>query len=247
MHNPTEQINSAKESISKYGGFYIGRYEAGVPSEATDFYVASSSSSEGATYEYENNIRDVSTYTPVIKRGNQVWNFISQVKAEEASKNICKDNSAVSSYLIDSNAWNYICKDILKDKLGEDITISTNYGNYSNTEINYEEITGLFAKHTFKSGWDVAPTYEYKQIPEGTAPKGTGSNRLELGAGLSDNFKKYNIYDMAGNMWEWTAETTNAEYGTEHQMINYAVLRGGCLNPSGSVFPIVRSDGNYFI
>ena len=38
--------------------------------------------------------------------------------------------------------------------------------------------------------------------------------------GSSDNFRIYNIYDMAGNMWEWT---------TGHNVKNeemYVVMRG---------------------
>ena len=246
-HNPSEQIATAKESISKYGGFYIARYEAGVPENA-NFYVASNSTSDKA-YKRENNMRDVNTYKPVSKKGNQVWNLISQINAKEVSENMYKNSNSVNSYLIDSNAWNYICKDILEDKVKEDIRNSAKYGNcYDNTKTNYEGITGLFAKHICNSSNKLtyATQYEYKQISEGIAPKGNGDNRLELATGASEDFNKYNIYDMAGNLWEWTTETTNAEYGTEHKTIDYGVRRGGGFNNNGSNNPVVRSYGlNY--
>ena len=52
----------------------------------------------------------------------------------------------------------------------------------------------------------------------------------ELATGSSDTFKKYNIYDMAGNMWEWTTEHTlisNGEYmRSVHRGASFACIIG---------------------
>ena len=59
--------------------------------------------------------------------------------------------------------------------------------------------------------------------------------RLELATGASDDFKAYNLYDVAGNMWEWT---------TEQSTDNHVVLRGGSFGYHGSDNPASRSNGN---
>ncbi len=250
--NPDEQLNAGKASIENYGGFYVARYEAGVPTNA-DFFVGKNS--EDKTYAEEHveasNAEEVRKelgekrnvvaneagvlLKPVSKKGNQVWNFVDQKNAVTLSKNMYKNTSSVNSYLIDSNAWNYICEYVLKNKVT--LTNSLKYGNcLDNNTTNYEGIVGLFAKHIHNGGWEYATKYEYGNVPTGYAPRGedTNTNKLELATGICDDFKLYNIYDMAGNMWEWTAETASQDY---------AVLRGGSLINSGLTYPIVHSNG----
>ena len=154
------------------------------------------------------------------------------------------------SYLIDSHAWNYICKNILEldEKAGKNIKNPADWGNYYNNKaIKYEDLDVLYAVHEYDNGWtkyaDGTKTGEGSKyhkgiIPEGTAPKGSGNNKLELSTGASKNFKAYNIYDMAGNMWEWTTETGH----TSADNSIHAVLRGGWFNSSGG--SVVLANGN---
>ena len=69
----------------------------------------------------------------------------------------------------------------------------------------------------------------------------TGSSKYiytELATGSSDDFKKYNIYDMAGNMWEWTT----GHNINKDQM--FVVPRGGSFNDHGAANPVVRANGS---
>ena len=255
--NPTDQTTAAKASIEKYGGFYVARFEAGVPSNAS-FYVSTNGSSNGEEYKGKNGTSGTSpdsngftttrydrkdeNLKPVSKRYNQVWNYIDQKTAKEVSKKMYEDNDDVDSYLIDSNAWNYICGDIFGDekRLGQDgIKKSTEYGNYlDNKTTDYASLECLWANHKVENNaWKYATKYGKGSITSDVISGRSNGNRLELATGASDDFKVYNIYDMAGNVWEWTAET--ATNGSSC----YVTDRGGGFNlhPVGS--SVVCADG----
>ena len=110
--NENNQYNIALNSITKNKGFYVARYEAGVPEEAP-FYVSINSSDlsymKGGILN-----RDVTDYVPVSKKGNQVWNIIQQQKARIVSEKMYENNFDVDSYLIDSRSMeSYMSKYIL--------------------------------------------------------------------------------------------------------------------------------------
>ena len=48
---------------------------------------------------------------------------------------------------------------------------------------------------------------------------------METATGVSDRNKAQNIFDFAGNMWEWTTEEGN--YNSTNNEASIAVLRGG--------------------
>lgn len=124
------------------------------------------------------------------------------------------------SYLIDSYAWNTICRKI--EDSGKSITNSSSWGNYyNNTTTNYENINTLYAVHAYDNSKVLASTYSKKNIPTSIIPRGNGNNRLELSTGSSQDFKAFNVYDLAGNMWEYTTEI-----GT-YSSSEYVSLRGG--------------------
>ncbi len=232
------------ESIKQYHGFYVARYEAGVPKDA-DFYA----SKEGDIYytgeplEDSGNtiVKNTDKYIPVSKKGNQVWNYISQKNAKTVAENMV-NNSNVKSYLIDSHAWNTICRLIKKKDKDKNLIDSTKWGNYpNNLETKYEKLKGLWVEHTKSNGW-VHDNYNNTSIPKKSSGK-----YIELATGICEDFKAYNIYDLAGNMMEWTTETgqnplsdipegyptckENEDCPSSVSLPN-AVLRGGSFNVS---------------
>ena len=242
LQNLEERKNAGE--LTKQGvGFYVARYEAGIPENA-DFYA----DSEGDTY-YLNNKKNTNKYKPVSKKGYPAWNFINQTNAKTVSENMYSG----TSYLIDSHAWNYICKNILKEKAGKNIKGCSNWGNYTNNDTTkYENLDVLYAVHEFADGWTkyadgegisgTGSKYHKGIIPEGTAPKDSKSNIfLELATGASEDFKAYNIYDMAGNIYEWTTEIGTNSEKTE----NCVVRRGGSFDVAGGVRPVVFADCRY--
>jgi formylglycine-generating enzyme required for sulfatase activity len=102
-------------------------------------------------------------------------------------------------------------------------TDSTDWGNYYNTTY---EITNTSAKYStdFGASFTNAP---YNK---------TASVYVLLTTGAYDNFSKYNIYDLAGNVREWTLEKTSK---TSYPCAD----RGGYYGIFGSYFPaFVRDD-----
>ena len=63
----------------------------------------------------------------------------------------------------------------------------------------------------------------------------------EIQTGSVEETKINNIYDMAGNMWEWTTETGNPDGSSTTR----AVLRGGSFNGSGSGGPVCSRSGTF--
>ena len=219
-YNDWQDEGGNTSSVTRYGGFYIARYEAGIPENAS-FY----GNTQGSQYI---TTRDVTTYIPVSKEKQPVWNFISQANAKTVAEKMYNTLSVKSS-LIDSYAWDTVTTCIASTE--HDVTNSTTWGNYLNSAFS---INGLYAIHTFSDVWNYAPTYN-----KGTYSIETG-NRIETATGASERNKAKNIYDLAGNVSEWTTET--GKHGTVDTI--YAVTRGGSIEKEGENSPISFKYGN---
>ena len=226
-------INANKESVKNNGGFYIGRYEAGVPSNAS-FYVGKDT--ETKTYEKDNkkNVtqENGTDLKPVSKSGNQCWNYISQVNAKVVSENMYKNEGesneyGVRSQLVDGIAWNVVMNWITsEDGKKSIINDSTNYGNYlNNTNKKGYGLNAIYTKNN--AIW--TGQYNYGEFNLGGE---TNVKLIEMATGLVEEFKLKNIYDFAGNLWEKTTEVgyhdvTKPSNGEEDHRTKYAVIRGG--------------------
>jgi Tfp pilus assembly protein PilE len=162
--------------VVKYGGFYIGRYEAGVP--------------DGDT------IPSNKTGIPVSKKGAAVWTNIDYTNSKASAESMIS-NKYVQTGLITGTAWDTVCHWIKSD---DELKDSRTYGNYNNSEAP-ANVTG----------------YGTKQV-----------------AGYSDKWMVKNIYDLAGNVWEWTSEADSS----------YFINRGGSYGSDGRVYPVSYRDRN---
>ena len=259
-------------SVKNYGGFFIGRYEAGYPDEIK----------EGTIVSYKNS---ATGKVPVSKAGVASWNLVNQTVAKTATESMYNtDDSKVKSKLGDSYAWDTTCKwlknsGIIKDDSAGKVS-STSYGNYYDSTFTIPKGT-LYAKHLYlnkkkdgvSSSWYFwnggAGKYSYgivndekgmkvgvktgETVPENaTRPEGaedaasnyyTADGRIEIATGSSDNTRTNNIYDLAGNMWEWTTETKIRKNNGNSTDSSFAVLRGGSFNGGGVNGPIVFRNG----
>ena len=184
------------ESIKKYGGFYIGRYETG----------------------------GLST-TAVINKmntdiGSQNW-YTMYKKCLTLKGN----NNNITTMMITGSLWDetldWIVSSGATNSEGTTLTYqlvgsnSTTFGNYYNATFNY------IAKDA--------------EMPTATETKAI-STSTRIPAGSAEYTKTNNIYDMAGNVWEWTTEA----YSTF-----YRVYRGGYYNNNGNGYPMAGRDYNY--
>ena len=169
--------------VKKYGGFYIGRYEAGVPENQTAIDGTSSTSNV--------------TGVPVSKKDATVWTNITYTNAKASAESMIS-NEYVQTGLITGTAWDTVCHWIKSD---DELKDSRTYGNYRNS-----------ASPANVSG------YGTKQV-----------------AGYSDKWSVKNIYDLAGNVWEWTSEALSPG----------RLNRGGNYYHDGERFPVSwrRLDG----
>ena len=153
-------ITDETADVVKYGGFYIGRYEAGIPEGDT-----SPSNKKGI---------------PVSKKDATVWTNITYTNAKASAESMIS-NEYVQTGLITGKAWDTTChwiEDSLKSiNASASLSDSRYYGNYTNS---------------------LAPANE--------------NSRTKRTAGFNENWKVKNIYDLAGNVWEWTSEADSSNF-----------------------------------
>ncbi len=175
------------ESVSKYKGFYVGRYEAGISDEAS-FYP-----DEENEYKYIFEDRNTNDIAPVTKKNEPCWTCISQSNAKLVSEKMYETNNSVQSKLIDNYAWDTIVNWINSDEI---------IGNFYNSS---ETLSGKYIEHSLTSDGNLVFGEKYKSGIV-SLPNKKGDKRIELYTGTFEKDKYKNIYDMSGNVAEMTTE-----------------------------------------
>ena len=149
-----DEYKAMIESVSKYGGFYIGRYElSGTVTEPTE--KPGKTLTKTDWYNLYNACRSSKLQASDKVKTQMIWGCQWDV---------------TMNWLISSGAKT-------SDEVNKDSSTWGNYNNY-NAANNYTEGTAGYEKNA-------------------GSPQNTGS---------SENWKANNIYDLAGNVWEWTQE-----------------------------------------
>ena len=196
------------KSVQENKGFYIGRYEAGTTEPRT-------SSTTGKSKVVVK--RDAYPYI-YVKWGDKT-NTVGEEGAVYLSKNMYSANEiGATSTLCYGVQWDAIMK-FVEDST-HSITNSTTWGNYKNNAWTIERRTAQYTDTTnVKTGNWTAITSDKSK---------TSSASYLLTTGASDTFKVKNIFDLAGNVSEWTMEASSG---------NYRVNRGGNYDNHGSSIP----------
>ena len=198
------------KSVYTYGGFWIGRYEAGIEGTTTETTNARSSHS---------NIVIGSSPKAISQKDAIPYNWIYCSEAQALAKEMTPNNNYTSSLMFGIQ-WDLVCKYLeVKGKLttANINSDSSAWGNYSNVG---RTISSNKAKQTTNNGstWTTIT---------GTKP----ASSVLLTAGASEETNKMNIYDFAGNEWEWTLEhaTSSSSYPCAYS--------GGYYADTGSDYP----------
>ena len=201
------------KSVYLNGGFYIGRYETGTTvarnktSGTTDVVIKR----DAFPYNYVSWSKTMTNYEPTISFSKQGGGGSWSVGrgAVYLSKNLY--NEALSygavSTLCYGMEWDAIL-DFLKNEY--DVTSSLNYGNHKTN--SFDITRGKYSEDNGGTFTSVTGVYNKPS-----------STPVLLTTGASDSFKQKNIYDMTGNLAEFTMECLYTAYGDTR------IGRGGAL------------------
>ena len=173
------------KSVYTYGGFWIGRYEAGIEGSIEDVSKARTAHTD---------IKIGQSPKAISQKDAIPYNFIYCSEAQDLAKEMTPSSSYTSSLMFGIQ-WDLACKflEVKSTLTTADINSdSTSWGNYSDIE---RTITGKKAKQSTNDG------NSWKTITEIKPARG-----IILSTGASEETRKMNIYDFAGNEWEWTLE-----------------------------------------
>ena len=125
--NDIEEFITSVKKINH--GYYIGRYEAGVVDYDSSVSTSNSNNKTNWTGYTGDNIK------LVCKKEQQVWNYVTQNKASELSRNMYGSEAKVTSDLINSYAWDTAIVFVQKcGKESNSSTYSRTWGHSSITE-----------------------------------------------------------------------------------------------------------------
>ena len=211
--------------IRKYGGFYIARYEAGLAETIPEFTDAQKQIGSNQVYNKEG--------IPQSKAGIVPWMFIDWNMSQKNAKNMYNTES-VSSGLITGTQWDVMLKQMVErtDLTETDLTNSANWGNHANNSIEYK---GRMARGYYTDAWYLAA---FGGKTEGGTSSYSSDNGDVLTTGASRQTEKYHVYDVAGNLWEWTDETSLYKAGNGNETnVQYHILRGGEYLAPSAAYP----------
>ena len=221
--------NSMLKSVYENGGFYVGRYEAGIDTIKGENRTSDTEKNSDGKYTIEG------MPTPVTKADAYPYTWVTRTQAQNLANNV--NSGSRTSSLMFGVQWDlvlaFLSKDTTKITSTDVLTKnSTTIGNYSDSAFQLRK-TGkyaLFSNYSLSSTWSLATTATEGYVDSGRnkLTQSSIANGTLVTTGTSEQSKVMNIYDVAGNVYEWTLEKAS-NTGLP------CARRGGYFNNTGSV------------
>ena len=196
------------KSVYQNGGFWVGRYEAGIETNRT--------------------YSETTTAVPLSKENLYPYTYVTRTQAKVLAEQV--ESGSYTSSLMFGVQWDLVLKYIETKKVATVTDIKTklnsnsiSIGSYSDSLWN---ITNAKAKYSKYYGISFEPC-PYSKI---------SNAEVLLTTGADESFSLMNIYDIAGNVYEWTLEKTS---DTDHP----CTIRGGSFKCLGSNDSASHRDG----
>ena len=138
MEKSTDSIEIAfRISVYTHGGYYVGRYEAGIDNTSGD-----------------------NVGLPVSKKGVEPWTNISMNNAKQSAQKMYEQNNEINSSLMNSYAYdtmlNWLKKQDYSISTYDVDTNSSTWGNYKNNANGTKELTGSNESWKANNIYDIA-------------------------------------------------------------------------------------------
>ena len=234
--------NSMLKSVYENGGFYVGRYEAGIDTTTGTNRTSIESQVDG---KYP-----VPTTAPVTKADAYPYTYVTRTQAQNLASNV--NSGTKTSSLMFGVQWDLVLAFMHNKGNIADSTLTTNsttIGNYINSTFDLNR--GKYAQYgqlgnEWKNFDSALGSIVVSNETTGKMKKteqSSDSNSILITTGGTEQSKVMNIYDIAGNVWEWTLEKTSIT-------INPCAYRGGSYSYAGSNGPAAyrnytSTDGSY--
>ena len=220
----TVQKQKMLKSVYQNGGFWVAKYEAGLAEENA-----------------RTQLTPAPTIAPQSKANLVPYTWVTRTEAKKLAEMVTytKGETTYTGSLMFGVQWDLVLKFIETKKIATDAKIVSKLNSDSKDIGNYRDATFTInrGKYAVCSNYGFSYTWNAYNTPrtnfvDASANKSSlsGGNGILLTTGAVDQNSLMNIYDIAGNVSEWTLE-----YGSYSNIP--CAYRGGDWYYAGSDYP----------
>ena len=227
------QKKTMLKSVYQNGGFYVGRYEAGIDTITGTNRTSNTDKNSDGKYI-------MPSIAPVTKADAYPYTYVTRTQAQNLASKVNAGTKTCS--LMFGVQWDLVLAFMSKDTAKvTDTSIltsnSTSIGNYFNASFDLNRGRYVSFELRLSNEWNnfdkALDAMVVRNETTGKMKKMEQSiyiNGVKLTTGGTEQSKVMNIYDMAGNVYEWTVEKPS-------NIDNAATRRGGGYINSGMESP----------